>query len=178
MNQLHRLTATSSNGTSSSSPTNSNCIFVRTNINLMNSTIPLIFILLLIISLLFICFVIWVVLWQIFDIHLHTSSKSITFFGRKMYCIRLVLVVLLSHHSLGLVDYFPSFFFSYLFEWEYVFDLFVPVIHWATYHYMIYCTMLNKHMMYTYSKILEWSFWYVDYYNMFWNQILGDTIII
>ena len=79
---------------SSSTVTNSNDILVQTNINIRNSTIPhtyyfIILFLLLIISLLFTSFVIWVVSFRILDMNLHRSSKLISFFGRSYELINI-----------------------------------------------------------------------------------------
>ena len=75
----HRLTATSSNGMSyGSSLTNSNWVLILNNINIQNSSIPFLNIIILfffIISSLM--HLLWLDLFQILDIHLHKSSKSI-----------------------------------------------------------------------------------------------------
>ena len=121
-------------GTSSKSlVTNSNNGIVWTDINIRNSTIPLIYIIrlfLFIISPLIHLHRIRFIL-RISDMHefwicTSTKAQNQSFFWQMMYYSRLVLVVLLSHHSLGLVDYFSSFFF---FIWNLV-PSFVRFVFW------------------------------------------------
>ena len=149
------MTASSTTGRLLASSMVTNSILVRTNINTQfnHSTyiyyFIILFLLLMISSLMHLFSV---DSFQISDMHLHRSSKSIIFFQKMMYYSCLVLVVLLSHHSFVLLDIsFSSFSSSSLFE-IYQYPSFVDS--WPGFLFVAYKnSLLTRYNRYFHSHI-------------------------